>query len=592
MKSTLATCFLLSLAVADASHGNGNDGGNRNGAPFMIMSEITVESSPNEGIVGDSKDAAANAEISRDDGDDAAALPSDDSTGANDAVNTERASSSEETHSDSGSGSDTDEEEDEGVVSSSTSSSPPLRTLQRLQAMLDDSDYASAPIQEASLHSDEGRHHIDEASASSQDKLWTSKDRVKYRRTRRTEKQRRQQREFEEHQARKARDMQRLMIIQEEREREEARRKEESLRNIQERQRRQQFVSRDPESSELTDDDTDTDALEFELTNNPVYFSDGEQSDDFSEEDEHSHLPPQRSPEYGQHQNQMPNHMNHMNQYGGGSYQLPSPSSATGFNQFSLPQQRFGPDQHPHMPNMPQNYQQYPPQQQNPQYSQFSDLHQQQIMQDARQYSQQYAAWAQAAANGYHYPPPQPPTTPEQPYNTNQNLQVPPHQHHPASSFDPRYYRVPQQQQNYYRKMYSVNHHQQRQNIDTQQRNTATNRAQENRQQAEAEAQGVKATSGAGMRRETLADNAPSKTAATSSMHGPMGVRSAVVPPTSPLISSPTSPLISSSPPRTSSLTKSPEGPYCELVDESVSLDNIAYFVGFSALNILAGCGH
>ncbi|EJK63190.1 hypothetical protein THAOC_16170 [Thalassiosira oceanica] len=567
-KSILATCFLLSLALADASNGNSNNnGGNRNGAPFMIMSEITVESP--------SKDAAANAEISRDD-DDAAALQGggDASTGANDTANAESASSSEETHNDSGSGSDTDEDEDEGVAS--TSSSPPLRTLQRLQAMLDDSDYASAPIQEASLESAEGRHPIDESSASSstQEKLWTSKDRVKYRRTRRTEKQRRQQREFEEHQARKARDMQRLMIIQEEREREDARRKEESLRNIQERQRRQQFVSRDAESSELTDEDTDTDAAnEFELTNNPVYFSDGEQSDDFSEEDEHPHLPPQSSPEFGQHQNQMPNHMNHMSQYGSGNYQ----------HQFSPPQQRFGPDQHHHMPNMPQNYQQYPPQQ--PQYSQFSDPHQQQMIQDARQYSQQYAAWAQAAAIGYHYPPPQPPTTPEQPYNTNQNLQAPPHQHHPASSFDPRYYQVPQQQRNYYppRKMYSANHKQQRQppyphpmqNFGgTQHRNTASNRAQESPQQAEAKVLDVKVTGDAGMQREALADNVPSKNAATSSIHSQMGVRSAVVPPTSPLISA--------SPPRTSSLMKSPEGPYCELVDESIGTFHVSFTLGYA----------
>mmetsp|Transcript_31292 Transcript_31292/g.74646 ORF Transcript_31292/g.74646 Transcript_31292/m.74646 type:complete len:989 (+) Transcript_31292:288-3254(+) len=574
-KSILATCFLLSLALADASNGNSNNnGGNRNGAPFMIMSEITVESP--------SKDAAANADISRDD-DDAAALQGggDASTGANDTANAGSASSSEETHNDSGSGSDTDEDEDEGVAS--TSSSPPLRTLQRLQAMLDDSDYASAPIQEASLESAEGRHPIDESSASSstQEKLWTSKDRVKYRRTRRTEKQRRQQREFEEHQARKARDMQRLMIIQEEREREDARRKEESLRNIQERQRRQQFVSRDAESSELTDEDTDTDAAnEFELTNNPVYFSDGEQSDDFSEEDEHPHLPPQSSPEYGQHQNQMPNHMNHMSQYGSGNYQ----------HQFSPPQQRFGPDQHPHMPNMPQNYQQYPPQQ--PQYSQFSDPHQQQMIQDARQYSQQYAAWAQAAAIGYHYPPPQPPTTPEQPYNTNQNLQAPPHQHHPASSFDPRYYQVPQQQRNYYppRKMYSANHKQQRQppyphpmqNFGgTQHRNTASNRAQESPQQAEAKVLDVKVTGDAGMQREALADNVPSKNAATSSIHSQMGVRSAVVPPTSPLISA--------SPPRTSSLMKSPEGPYCELVDESaVEIEGCGAIISFDSVQKLA----
>ena len=561
MKSILATSFLLALPLSATS--NSNNGGNSNGAPFMIMSEITVESSAG-GSIDDSKDAA-NAETSSD-GAAAAALPGGDSTGGNDAANTESAiSSAEESHNESGigesgSGSDT-EDEDEGVAS--TSSSPPLRTLRRLQAMLDDSDYASAPIQEASLQPVEGKHLIDEASASSstQDKLWTSKDRVKYRRTRRTEKQRRQQREFEEHQARKARDMQRLMIIQEEREREEARRKGESLRNIQERQRRQQFVSRD-ESSELTDDDTDTDANEFELTNNPAYFSDGEQSDDFSEEEEPPHLPSQSSPEYGQHQ-QMPNHMNQMNQYGSGNYQ----------HQFSPPQQRFGPDQHPPMPNMPQNYQQYPPQpQQNPQYSQFSDPHEQQIIQDARRYSQQYAAWAQAAANGYHYPPPQPPTTPEQPYNANQNLQVPPHQQHPASSFDPRYYQVPQQQQHYYppRQIYPGNPQQQRhpyphpmQNFEgIQQRNTATNRAQESRQQAEAEVQGVGVTGDAGTQRAVLADNAQSKNSATSSIRGPMGVQSAVVPPTSPLIST--------SPPRTPSL-KSPEGPYCELVDESVS---------------------
>ncbi|KAL3756468.1 hypothetical protein ACHAWU_009862 [Discostella pseudostelligera] len=383
-------------------------------------------------------------------------------------------------------------------VSPPTTSSQPLRTLKRLQAMLDDTDYATTTA----------------------DKLWTSKDRAKYRRTRRTEQhQQRQHREQDEFEgqnsdARKFRHLERQRIIREEQERrkelveqQQRRRQQQEQLQLQQRQRQQQQIQAQQQSqqqlkpqfdetaaSDFTDDDTDdTDGYYgggyggsggFELPNLPVYLSDGE-TDDFSEEMEGSDpSPPPLSSKFAnppginaQQHNQQQQQQQHGFHQGMQPKMHPPPPGRMGQNSRGMSQPYYihpeqqqaqnqvgqqSPTQYESSNGPYQNYrQQYPPylqQQQNQalpqssqQYQYGQNPRQQQVtMQDSHQ--QQYAAWAQAAsaaaaaaANGFYYPlppPPPHPTTAQTPFQLAQQHAMSQEQHqlsqaqqpHPQSS--------------------------------------------------------------------------------------------------------------------------------------------------------------
>ncbi|KAL7501282.1 hypothetical protein ACHAWT_011087 [Skeletonema menzelii] len=491
--------------------------------PFMIMSEITVQSDGSESITNtdnsnhilNDADVQAAADASNSDNSNSnvensnrknAESSSVASFNLNNAVADKSDSNNVAVDNNGGSGSDTDGEDDDeddvektnvGFIKDESSSiqpppqqqssqassssidlsvestnSQPLRTLQKLQAMLDDSDYATHTVSSESAI-DSSRNVVnDEPSSpppvttanvatattvkstnppppSQPDKLWTSKDRAKYRRTRRTEKQRQQQQH--EQRAREIRDIQRQRIIREERERkelEELRRKQAELleRQGQDQQRRQQMQQQivhkhEEGTTDFTDDDTDgTDGKGFELPNNPVYLSDGEatETEDFSEEKDESFRQrrPQALPNQQQPQRyQQPYHYN--------NYQRPPPQPNTiNNNAYSnYHQYRQPPPQAGQQPNVPYS----PPQHPNmPQY-QFNSNQQQQM-----QYEQNYAAWAQAAANGYFYPPPTPPGSyPQQYPYTNNNQQNPPHQNQPfQQQFYPHQQHAPYQYPN------------------------------------------------------------------------------------------------------------------------------------------------
>jgi hypothetical protein len=222
------------------------------------------------------------------------------------------------------------------ITSSDTTAASfqPLRTLKRLQAMLDETDYAthsvassSSPLSSSSMitpksstikagvvtknndDNDDEKEKRDVAAASTgatsssaadndltsppqPEKLWTSKDRAKYRRTQRTEKQRQQ-----DENARKLRDMERQRIILEERER-----KKEFLLSLKKKgeevQSKQQQVYHFDETTDLTNDETDDGygyyggvggggcGMGFELPNLPVYLSDGETEEEEDDEDD------------------------------------------------------------------------------------------------------------------------------------------------------------------------------------------------------------------------------------------------------------------------------------------------------------------
>ncbi len=377
--------------------------------------------------------------------------------------------------------------------SSASTVSQPLKTLKKLQAMLDDTDYATTTLTSSpsigSTDSDgdiasSSRKPGDKAAMSSStspfspteastnqgvhpkkhsrytghdhsqtqkienytsppsesdevihEKLWTSKDRSKYRRTRRTEKQR-QQRDYEEQRAREIREIQRQRIIREERERkdlEELRRKQlevlERERHQHQKHQHMQQQSLQHDQSDLffeeTDftEETDTDGKGFELPNLPVYLSDAEQTDDFSEEAEDNipamktrpYQPPGlSSPMQQMQQSYRPPQMQT-------PYQYPPPLD----QRINYPQLQQHSLQHPPTQSGPYGpypdyrqqslppYQQQQQQQQHDQFSQYSDQtrtqfnsNNQQIQDRIHQFEQEYAAWAQAARNGYYYPPP------------------------------------------------------------------------------------------------------------------------------------------------------------------------------------------
>ena len=521
------------------------------------------------------------------------------------------------------------------TVSESAANSQPLRTLKRLQAMLDDSDYATHTVasSEASIvtntninAADEVVENVSHSSSSSSnpelaspitqqavsssssstngppkhpnkqqtppEKLWTSKDRAKYRRTRRSEKQRRQELVVEQH-ARKIRDMQRQRIIREEWERkelEDLRLKQAEARERQQRheqqhelpQHQQQYLHFD-EQNTFSDDETDTDGG-FELPNLPVHLSDGEATDDFSEEaDEptpNMRLPIQPSSNYSP-----PNAQQR-------AYQMPPPQMAQPYQ--NPPQQQQPPPQA--NSGMYQNYEQPYSQQ----YHSFNGQNNpQQTLQEnqRRQYEQQYAAWAQAAASGYYYPPPPqlPPTA-----TTFQQSQIYQQQPTPPQSS----YQYLSQQQNQgtayvtqqgqhhdpYHAQHQNNRHQQSfvplQPAFVPRADLAEKSEQDRLYACENESQSINGVGDSTMdpvkstptpEGETIISPLETTTSSTtkpssSFVSGKLGIKSAFVV-TPPLQSA--SPLISL--PSTSNLAPAivgpinAEGPYCEYVNESVS---------------------
>jgi hypothetical protein len=205
---------------------------------------------------------------------------------------------------------------------------------------------------------------------------------------------------------------------------EELRRKQAELleRQRQEQQRRQPMQQQvihqyEEATTDFTDDDTDgTDGKGFELPNNPVYLSDGEatETEDFSEEKDDS-FPQIRPPSFPNQQQsyQQPYQYNN-------NYQRPPQQATTINNAYPNYQQYRQHLPQVQQPNVPYSPHQHPSM---PQY-QFNS-NQQQMQQQQLQYEHSYAAWAQAASNGYFYPPPTPPGAyPQQyPYSSSQQNQ-------------------------------------------------------------------------------------------------------------------------------------------------------------------------
>eukprot|EP00804_Cyclotella_cryptica_P028940 CCRYP_012372-RA/>CCRYP_012372-RA protein AED:0.08 eAED:0.08 QI:290/1/1/1/0.8/0.5/6/3004/916 len=337
--------FMTCLAVTDASNNNNNGG---KSSSFLVMSEMMVPMTMNgqqdeseharHGLNGENSNVQ---DTTNSQGDGLAETTNDrgvavnDTSEGRDAFPVKRDIESASSAGGGGS-SDTDGEEDDDVTaerpslpakkthsstssSASSSVSQPLRTLKRLQAMLDDSDYATSALSPASLTTGNA-HPLDHtdampypdsgsdttttkpqtttaaASAAAQttnntpEKLWTRQDRAKYRRTRRSEKQRRDYNE--QYRAQQLREMERERIVRQERERkelEDLRRKQLEVLELQRREAQQREAEmqrqllRLEETETFTDDETDTDGMGFELPNLPVYLSDGE-TEDFSEE--------------------------------------------------------------------------------------------------------------------------------------------------------------------------------------------------------------------------------------------------------------------------------------------------------------------
>ena len=707
------------MHVAEASSSNNGSSSSGN-APFMVMSEITVQSDDgnvqSSDVLGENQNDGGGTTAN---GNDASSVNNGESNSSSIDIhkNESGGNINQETGTgvggSSGSGSDTDGEDEDKLlgnhqegdnisagfvhnasgepllqpptnsvtasVDSSTeanAASQPLRTLKRLQAMLDDSDYAThtvapdsatviasdvtnevienvshnsnshtdpPPIQQAAVSSSSTNppppnHNINNNPMSGgPEKLWTSKDRAKYRRTRRTEKQRQQQREYEEQHARKIRDIQRQRIIREERERkelEELRLKRAEVMKRQQRyedQQKQQQLNQfmhynDGDNTDFTDDDTDTDGGKgFDLPNLPVYLSDGEATDDFSEETEESapkmmhrrspirpssNYPPpsNNSRQRGPYQ-RPPLPQNMAQHHYQNAQQIPPQTNIGTYQNYQQQQQQYPSHSQPQQPMSHQQQYQYNGQSNN-------NANPQQSMQEnhQRQYDQQYAAWAQAASNGYYYPPPPqlPPTAAsfQQAQVLQQSQQQAQQQQHPSypqqypyqnqhgghpyhtqqqvgeqSSSNPNPYAsilpqpfVPRRTDNNMSQGSEQQRFYNRENEGIEEWQSGQQQSQD-QFGSQSTSSGSEATLNfpaqpiANQDNEVTATSETSTptTTSTSTNNGQMGVQSAfVVPPqrqsASPLISLP-----SSSSREAIVAPINAEGPYCELVDETVS---------------------
>jgi hypothetical protein len=477
-KHHLLLCY---LALSEASSSSGSSGN------FMVMSEVTVPLNDKGDTIDSGNSYAANSNA-----DGAAGNALENSNSILNENESNALAGNNELSLAGGSGSDTDGEEDDEAETpaasiqvqsnakpaSDTSTSQPLRTLKRLQAMLDDSDYATSTVTPSTTIES---HNFDKETLytsnnspqqeiQESDKLWTRQDRAKYRRTRRAEKQRR---DYEQQRAFQYRDIERQHIIRAERERkelEELRRKQMEVLELQRRENaKREAMQRQFVEETFTDDETDTDGMGFELPNLPVYLSDGETEEEGSEEQfgsngemsnaRHSNVPPSSY-----------SHVARMRaaQMQGQRMQPQRPyqyvQAGNDYN-YQAQQQRSTPPPPPHQNQAPQyDYRQPPPRQQQQAYganypqhgqyqynpnqqlnnqqqgAQYQYPNQQELEQLQRQYEHQYIVWAQAAANGYYYPPPTPPATyqqqgqyapqyrpPYQPGHANEGYRPPPH---------------------------------------------------------------------------------------------------------------------------------------------------------------------
>jgi hypothetical protein len=460
--------FLCCLAIAEASSNGGN---------FMVMSEVTVPlNEKGEQIHSDTRNTPdVNGDGVDDRTESSSILNDNDSNNAGSAD-----------QSSGGGGSDTDGEEDDeeetpdnivqpqsvaqaqATAATDASVSQPLRTLKRLQAMLDDSDYATSAVTPASAIES---HNLDQDALYSNkmqstppepDKLWTRQDRAKYRRTRRAERQRH---DYEQQRAQQFREMERQHIVRAERERkelEDLRRKQLEVLELQRREAaKREAMQR--QFMEYSDEETDTDGMGFELPNLPVYLSDGE-TEEFEEEGSEekfqgrnrpsvpsylhrrgasvktrdfrgqnsavpsfSYAPPRNSEYDSYHRAQQRHTPPTQRQTPQFDYRQPSPPQQQQQQTYSTNyvQQQGASPQYQYTPNQQQiNEQQQQQQPQQAQQYQFNPNQEQQ-----QQYEHQYTAWAQAAANGYYYPPPIP----------HQQQHVHPNQQHQNQQFTPPY---------------------------------------------------------------------------------------------------------------------------------------------------------
>lgn len=393
----------------------------------------------------------------------------------------------------------------------STPQSQPLRTLKRLQAMLDDSDYATSAvtptttIESHSLDQDAFYPETSNTAAPQQppqpmhaepNKLWTRQDRAKYRRTRRHEKQRR---DYEQQRALQYREMERQQIVRAERERrelEDLRRKQMEVLELQRREAEKR-ESMQRQFMEYSDEETETDGG-FELPNLPVYLSDGEVTEEEGSDEPISsgqgrnspnNISQQYSPVARQaaqmHQSQtMQPSRDVIAARNGPSYQYVQPRNSLysyeqRHQQTHPPPQRQEPtpqfdyNRPPPQQQQSGSYSNYPQQETTQQYQynkqqQMNDhyhqpqqqqhifnTNQQQMEEQAAQYAHQYKVWSEAAANGYYYPPPTPPTSYGHQHgeqvNQNQQNHVPPYQAPYYSNVNPntRYATPPLYRQSY-----------------------------------------------------------------------------------------------------------------------------------------------
>ena len=338
--------------------------------------------------------------------------------------------------------------------------SQPLRTLKKLQAMLDDSDYATAatatsPVAKApvataaasaklSFEDDAGMAAAQQAmpavaatSLSTQqqqqqqqqqkqeaEKLWTSKDRSKYKKQRRL-RQERERREQLEEQRRKWQQAGLSLSSDDD--------------DVDQKSERDYdagaaLVATDTDDDAFLTDGTTTedDGLGYSLPNLPVYLSDSEgNSDDFEllddDDDEGDHRvpppPPSAAQQFHQHQQSQqraqsyffqqqplppPSQAQYQHHGQGQGQQSPSPSAAS-YNQLmsGSQQQQLLPGD-PYLQYPPYNPYQYYPQQQQQQggppmnypypFPGAAAPNHQYNQQQYAQYMQQYAAWAAAAA--------------------------------------------------------------------------------------------------------------------------------------------------------------------------------------------------
>ena len=401
--------------------------------------------------------------------------------------------------------------------------SQPLRTLKKLQAMLDDSDYATAATtstaaakvpaatasttakltfeDDAGMTTQQAMPAVATSLSSQQpappplptplpqpqkqeaEKLWTSKDRSKYKKQRRL-RQERERREQLEEQRRKWQQAGLSLSSDDD--------------DVDQKSERDDNDAGAALIATETDDDafltdgttTEDDGLGYSLPNLPVYLSDSEgNSDDFElldDDDEGDRavppLPPPAAEQFHQKQQQSqqraqsysspqqplppPSQMQYQYHGQGLGQQSPSPSDAS-YNQLIS-----GNQQQPLLPGDP--YLQYPPynpyqyypqqQQQSGQYSQGPPMNypypypgaaapNQYNQQQYAHYMQQYSAWAAAAAatqansgGSSAYPPPPPQGLPpyrQSNYNGNAQQSYPHQSPYAQGSFIPQPYVVP-----------------------------------------------------------------------------------------------------------------------------------------------------